>query len=112
MTPPTLLKIILTSNLRLSSIPAEFRAKLMDTLTFPNPKWLENKRRGRWNRGTPKPKAKGVAHERATRYRIPSSYLFLILFASQMGWCFFAQDRETLPSKIPFRVPGLAKVLR
>ena len=48
------LKIILTNNLRLSNIPGEIRAKLMDTLTFPNPKWLENHRMGRWNRGTPK----------------------------------------------------------
>ena len=54
MTTPTPLKIILTNNLRLSDIPAEIRAKLMDTLTFPNPKWLENERMGRWNRGTPK----------------------------------------------------------
>jgi superfamily II DNA or RNA helicase len=54
MTNPTPLKIILTNNLRLSNIPAEIRAKLMDTLTFPNPKWLENERMGRWNRGTPK----------------------------------------------------------
>ena len=48
------MKIIITNNLRLSNIPPEIRAKLMDTLTFPNPKWLENERMGRWNRGTPK----------------------------------------------------------
>ena len=48
------MKIILTNNLRLSNIPAEIRARLMDTLTFTNPKWLENHRMGRWNRGTPK----------------------------------------------------------
>ncbi len=54
MTNTTPLKIILTNNLRLSSIPPEIRATLMDTLTFPNPKWMENQRMGRWNRGTPK----------------------------------------------------------
>ena len=54
MTNPTPLKIILTNTLRLSNIPAEIRAKLMETLTFTNPKWLENHRMGRWNRGTPK----------------------------------------------------------
>ena len=48
------MKIIITNNLRLSNIPPEIRAKLMDTLTFPNPKWLENERMGRWNRSTPK----------------------------------------------------------
>jgi superfamily II DNA or RNA helicase len=54
MTRIVSLKIIITNNLRLSNIPPEIRAKLMDTLTFPNPKWLENERMGRWNRGTPK----------------------------------------------------------
>jgi len=48
------LKIILTNNLRLSGIPSDIRDKLMETLSFPNPKWLENERMGRWNRGTPK----------------------------------------------------------
>ena len=48
------MKIILTTNLRLSSIPSEIRQKLTKTLTFPNPKYLENQRMGRWNRGTPK----------------------------------------------------------
>ena len=54
MKTSTPLKIILTNNLRLSNIHPEIRDKLMDTLTFPNPKWLENERMGRWNRGTPK----------------------------------------------------------
>ncbi|MBW2492599.1 MAG: DEAD/DEAH box helicase family protein, partial [Deltaproteobacteria bacterium] len=48
------MKITLTNNLRLSNIPSEIRQKLMKTLTFPNPKWMENERMGRWNRGTPK----------------------------------------------------------
>ena len=48
------MKIILTNNLRLSNIPSEIQQKLMKTLTFPNPKWMENERMGRWNRGTPK----------------------------------------------------------
>ncbi len=48
------MKIILTDNLRLSDIPSEFRKTLMEKLEFPNPKWLENARMGRWNKGTPK----------------------------------------------------------
>jgi len=54
MTASTPLKIILTNNLRLSDIPPQLMQKLMDTLRFPNPKWLENERLGRWNRGTPR----------------------------------------------------------
>ncbi|UCD89850.1 MAG: DEAD/DEAH box helicase [Desulfobacterales bacterium] len=48
------LNIVVTNNLRLSNIPPRIRKKLMDNLCFLNPKWLENKRMGRWNRGTPK----------------------------------------------------------
>ncbi|MBW1826501.1 MAG: ATP-dependent helicase, partial [Deltaproteobacteria bacterium] len=48
------MKIILTNTLRLSDIPPEIWTQLTDTLTFPNPKWQENARMGRWNRGTPK----------------------------------------------------------
>jgi hypothetical protein len=40
-----------------------------------------------------------------------SNYFFAILFASQMVWCFFAQARESLPSKIPFSVPGLVLIV-
>lgn len=48
------MKIILTNNLRLSGIPAEFRQVLIERLTLANPKWFENERMKRWNRNTPK----------------------------------------------------------
>ncbi len=35
-------------------IPPELKNVLMEKLKFPNPKWIENVRMGRWNRGTPK----------------------------------------------------------
>ena len=47
------LKITIANNLRLSDIPPKLGETLMETLRFPNPKWLENERLGRWNRGTP-----------------------------------------------------------
>jgi len=46
--------IVLTNNLRLSQVPPEFRSLLMEQLKFSNPKWQENQRMGRWNRGTPR----------------------------------------------------------
>lgn len=48
------MKIVITNNLRLSGVPPKIGTKLMHHLCFPNPKWLENKRMGRWNRGTPR----------------------------------------------------------
>lgn len=50
--PP--LTLTLSHNLRLKGAPPELRRALMERLEFPNPKWLENERMGRWNRGTPR----------------------------------------------------------
>ncbi len=48
------MKIILASHLRLTDISLEIKQTLMESLSFPNPKWLENTRMGRWNKGVPK----------------------------------------------------------
>ena len=48
------MNIILTNNLRLSGVPPELMAILTQRLEFTNPKWIENARMSRWNRGTPK----------------------------------------------------------
>ena len=48
------LTLTLDHHLRLKGAPAELRQALMEKLEFPNPKWLENERMGRWNRGTPR----------------------------------------------------------
>jgi superfamily II DNA or RNA helicase len=48
------LNIFLRNNLRLTGIPAQLYDLLIQRLKFPNPKYLENARMGRWNRGVPK----------------------------------------------------------
>jgi len=48
------LKIYIKNNLHLKDIPFEIKSSLTAKLKIPNPKWLENNRMGRWNRGTPK----------------------------------------------------------
>ncbi len=45
--------ITIANNLRLLNVPAELREELIEKLEIVNPKWLENERMGRWNRGTP-----------------------------------------------------------
>ena len=77
MTP---IQIVLKNNLTLRGLDEEARKLLIEKLTIPNPKYLENARMGRWNRGTP----------RTLRYyrklpkcglRIPRGYIrHLILF--------------------------------
>ncbi|RZB31836.1 MAG: hypothetical protein SRB1_01455 [Desulfobacteraceae bacterium Eth-SRB1] len=49
-----ILKITIKNNLRLIDIPPDFRKILIKKLTVSNPKWIENARMSRWNRGTPK----------------------------------------------------------
>lgn len=51
-TEPLLLKI--TNRLYLPNPPAALKQTLMAQLKFTNPKWIENHRMGRWNRGTPR----------------------------------------------------------
>jgi superfamily II DNA or RNA helicase len=46
------LNILIKNNLRLTDVPPDLRKELTERLQFPNPKWLENNRMGRWNRGT------------------------------------------------------------
>jgi len=45
--------ITITNNLRLKKVPPDLLAILTEKLEILNPKWLENERMGRWNRGTP-----------------------------------------------------------
>jgi superfamily II DNA or RNA helicase len=45
--------ITITNNLRLKNVPPELLAILTAKLEILNPKWVENERMGRWNRGTP-----------------------------------------------------------
>jgi superfamily II DNA or RNA helicase len=40
--------------LKAKNLPEPFQTELTKKLTLANPKWLENERMGRWNRGTPK----------------------------------------------------------
>jgi superfamily II DNA or RNA helicase len=51
MTSPLLITV--TNNIRLKNVPSDLRTSLIKKLEIVNPKWLENERMGRWNRGTP-----------------------------------------------------------
>jgi superfamily II DNA or RNA helicase len=50
--PP--ISITIKENLRLKNVPPDVFEILTEKLEFVNPKWLENERLGRWNRGTTK----------------------------------------------------------
>ncbi len=50
--PPLIITI--TNNLRLKNVPPDILNILTEKLKLLNPKWLENEKMRRWNRGTPK----------------------------------------------------------
>lgn len=107
MTDP--LKIILTNNLRLSNIPPEIRAKLTETLLFPNPKWLENERMGRWNRGTPKV-LRFYDKTRGGGLWIPRGYMRqLLLLCRRRGVRYEIEDRRRVLTKVDFNFTGRLK---
>jgi superfamily II DNA or RNA helicase len=48
------LKIQIANKLRLSELPDRIYSELVEKLQFANPKWIENERMGRWNKGVPR----------------------------------------------------------
>ncbi|MBW2321043.1 MAG: DEAD/DEAH box helicase [Deltaproteobacteria bacterium] len=109
MTRIVSLKIIITNNLRLSNIPPEIRAKLMDTLTFPNPKWLENERMGRWNRGTPK-LLRFYDKTRGGGLWIPRGYMRqLLLLCRRRGVTVEIDDQRRALTPVDFNFIGQLK---
>ncbi|MEJ2657746.1 MAG: DEAD/DEAH box helicase [Desulfobacterales bacterium] len=103
------MKIILTNNLRLSSIPPEIRIRLMKILTFPNPKWMENERMGRWNRGTPK-MLKFYDKVRGNGLWIPRGYMRqLLLLCRQKGITYEVFDQRRTLKPIDFHFDGQLK---
>ena len=50
--PPLIISI--KNNLRLENVPPNIKEILIEKLEFLNPKWVENERLKRWNRGTPR----------------------------------------------------------
>ena len=48
------MKIEIGKQIKLTQLETDIRETLIKQLTMFNPKWLENERMGRWNRGTPK----------------------------------------------------------
>lgn len=47
------MRITLKNRLFLTDVPDDLADRLKKRLRFKNPKWLENERRGRWNKGVP-----------------------------------------------------------
>lgn len=102
--PPLILTI--THNLRLQGVPPQLRQALVEKFEFPNPKWLENERMGRWNRGTPRV-LKFYAKAGADGLWIPRGYLRqLVLMCRRMGIDHRIDDRRRSLPPVDFTFRG------
>ncbi|NNF99025.1 MAG: DEAD/DEAH box helicase [Desulfobacteraceae bacterium] len=87
----------------------EFRELLMEKLKIPNPKWLENERMGRWNRGVPKIlRFYDTAGKKGLW--IPRGYIRqLILLARKQNLEYTIDDRRRLLPSIALNFYGRLK---
>jgi superfamily II DNA or RNA helicase len=102
--PP--LTLTLTHNLRLKGVPPELRQALVATLEFPNPKWLENERMGRWNRDTPRV-LKFYDKVGVDGLWIPRGCLWqVLLMCRRMGIAYHLDDRRRCLPAVDFVFQG------
>ena len=103
------MRIVLTNNLRLADIPPDFERTLIDRFKFPNPKWIENERLGRWNRGTPR-ELRFFDKLRDGSLWIPRGYLRqLILLCRSLNVPYQIDDRRRTLPPVDFSFTGRLK---
>lgn len=103
------LKVLLSKSLKLTDIPDELYDELIERLQFTNPKWLENQKMGRWNRGT----AKTIKFYRRSgdhNLTIPRGYMRqLVLLSREYGIDVELVDNRRKLKEIPFDFQGTLK---
>ncbi len=105
--PP--LTITITNCLQLKNVPPDILTALTEKLEFVNPKWLENDRLGRWNRGTPK-LLKFYDKVGKTGLWIPRGYMRqLILMCRREKLAYEIDDRRNSLPPVPFSFSGRLK---
>ena len=103
------MEIIVTNNLRLSGIPTQLYQILTERLTISNPKWMENERMGRWNRGTPRI-LRLYDRIRGGGLWIPRGFMRQLIFlCKQHGVEYEITDKRRLLPPVDFKFNGSLK---
>jgi superfamily II DNA or RNA helicase len=106
MTP---LIITIKENLRLKNVPPRLMSHLVEKLEFVNPKWLENDRMGRWNRGIPQ-RLKFYDKVGRNGLWIPRGFIrHLINTCRRLGIDFHIDDQRRRLGPINFTFTGRLK---
>ncbi|MEJ5359094.1 MAG: DEAD/DEAH box helicase [Desulfobacterales bacterium] len=97
------LLIRLENRLLLQGVPEALREWLTQTLEFPNPRYLENERLGRWNRGVPR-RLRFHRRAGADGMIVPRGFLRQILLACRrLGIPCRLEDRRRSLPPVDFR---------
>ena len=105
--PPFVITIV--ENLRLKNVPNLLKESLIEKLQFVNPKWIENERMGRWNRGTPKI-LRFFDKDGPNGLWIPRGYLRqLILTCRRLKIDYTLDDQRRKLDPVPFDFNGRLK---
>ena len=100
------MKIVLKNNLRLSDIDPDLEKELIHRLTFANPKWLENHKMGRWNRGVQK-ELKYFDRIRGGKLWIPRGFMRqLILLCRRYKVSYEIDDQRHMADPVDFEFSG------
>ncbi len=103
------LKITLDSHLRLDNLPVQLKKALMQRLAFANPKWVENHRMQRWNRGVPR-MLRFYEHRRNGGLQIPRGYMRqLVKLCRRRGIGFALVDKRRSLPEVAFSFNGNLK---
>lgn len=105
-------QIIIDRSLKVNHIPARLLELLVDRFQMINPKWLENERMGRWNRGTKKI-LRFYRRSGKNGIIIPRGYARQLIFLlKQEGLSYHIDDRRRLMTAIDFSFNGELKAFQ
>ncbi len=103
------MKVIISNQLKLSQVPDEIHADLIKQLQFDNPKYIENQRMGRWNKGTPK-RLKFFSRVGNNGLYIPRGFMRqLILMGRRLAEPIEIDDRRREHPQVDFIFGGVLK---
>ena len=103
------LQVTIDRSLRLNHAPSDILEVLVERFQMLNPKWLENQRMGRWNRGTKKT-LKYYRRFGKNGIRIPRGYARqLLLLLNRENLAYRMTDRRRLLPNVDFSFAGTLK---
>jgi superfamily II DNA or RNA helicase len=103
------MKAILSNKLKLKNVPEVILNVLVEQLQMKNPKWEENQRMGRWNKGTPKI-LRFYRRDGPHGLTIPRGYMrHLILLSRKHNESIEIEDRRRTCGDVEFHFHGALK---